>query len=89
MAITLNSIKGLPDDFSKLDYKCNDKSRSADEILGHSLGHAEVMYNAMDNFIPGEKTTHQKFKKKEEMASYFENYASKLVEKLKSVDDKT
>ena len=36
---TLCTVKELPTDMSKLSYKCNEKARSAAEIIGHMLPH--------------------------------------------------
>ena len=32
---TLSAINGLPNDMTKLNYKCDEKARSAAAILGH------------------------------------------------------
>ena len=87
MNSTMSAIKGLPDDHSKLSYKCNEKAKTASEILSHFLGHAEVMNNAVDNFIADEKSETRHFNSKGEIAEYFEKNANSVVEKLKTTDD--
>jgi len=86
---TLSAINGLPNDMTKLNYKCDEKARSAAAILGHALGHAEAMCNATDNFIADEKSVHQPFRMKEDIVAYFNRYARLLADKLGSVDDRT
>lgn len=89
MAPTLSSINGLPEDMTKLSYRCNEKAKSAEELISHYLGHVEVMNNSLDNFIADEKTATKKFDSREDAAQYFEKNAKELIEKLKSIDDKT
>ncbi len=89
MASTLNSINGLPEDMTKLSYRCNEKAKSAEELISHYLGHVEVMNNSINNFIADEKTVTKKFDSREDAAQYFEKNAKELIEKLKSIDDKT
>lgn len=88
MASTLSAINGLPTDMSKLSYCCDEKARSAAGIISHMLGHAEVMNNAIDNFIADEKSAVKQFSTREEAATYFEKNAASLADKLASVDDK-
>ena len=49
MPRTLSAINGLLADMTKLDYKCDEKARSAAAILGHMLPHAEVIFNSTNN----------------------------------------
>lgn len=87
MGPTLNAIKGLPSDMTKLNYQCNEKAKTASELISHFLGHAEVINNAADNFIADEKAATKLFKSKEDAAAYFEKNAASVIEKLNSVDD--
>lgn len=87
MNSTKSAIRGLPDDLSKLGYKCNEKAKTASEILSHFLGHAEVMNNAADNFIADERSETKLFVTKDEIADYFEKNANSVTDKLKSMDD--
>jgi hypothetical protein len=89
MAPTLSSIKGLPSDMSKLNYKSNEKAKNAAELISHFLGHAEVMNDSIDTFIADEKSETKTFDSKEDAAVYFEKNAKSIVEKLKSIDNKT
>jgi len=88
MKRTLSAVRGLPTDISKLSYKCDEKARSAADIIGHMLPHAEAICNATDSFIAIEETG-KTYNSIEEAALYFEKYATLLVEKLKATDDKT
>jgi uncharacterized damage-inducible protein DinB len=85
---TLIAVNGLPKDMNKLNYRCNEKSRSAAQLIGHFLQHAEAMSNATKTFIANEKPD-RTFANVEEAASYFEKNANELVENLKKIDDKT
>ncbi len=85
---TLSAVNGLPEDMQKLDYRCNEKSRSAHEIIGHMLSHAEALSNAVDTNIANEKSG-KKFESIQEAAAYFEKHATELAEKLTAVDEKT
>jgi len=89
MASTLSAINGLPSDMTKLNYRCNEKSKSAAELISHFLGHAEVMNDSIESFIADEKTETKLFNNKEDVADYFERNAKAIIDKLKSVDDKT
>lgn len=85
---TLIAINGLPKDMDKLNYRCNEKARSAAELIGHFLSHAEALANATKTFIADEKSE-RNFASIEEAANYFEINANKVVENLKNTDDKT
>jgi len=87
MASTTSAINGLPSDMSKLNYRHDEKGKKANELLSHMLGHAEVLNNAVDNFIADEKTATKPFNSKEDIAAYFEKNATAVSDKLKSVDD--
>ena len=87
MQRTLSAVRGLPADMTKLNYKCDEKARSAADIIGHILPHAEALANAVDSFIAIEQTGKQ-YNSIEEAALYFEKYASLLVDKLNATDDK-
>jgi len=88
MQHTLSALNGLPTDMQKLDYRCNGKARSANELIGHFLSHAEAMSNATESFIANEQTG-KKFDSIAEAVTYFEKHANDLVRKLKQVDEKT
>ena len=87
MQRTLSAVRGLPADMTKLNYKCDEKARSAADIIGHILQHAGALTNAVDSFIAIEQTGKQ-YNSIEEAALYFEKYASLLVDKLNATDDK-
>lgn len=89
MKPTLSAINGLPADLSKLSYRCNEKTRSAAEIISHMLGHAEEMNNAVDTFIVDEKSALREFESKENIAAWFEKNATSFAQKLTRIDDKT
>ena len=88
MKRTAGAVRGLPSDITKLSYRCDEKARSAMDIIGHMLPHAEAICKATDSFIASE-TTGKQFTSIEEAATYFEKYAELLVEKLKATDEKT
>ena len=88
MKKTAGAVRALPKDMTKLSYKCNEKARSAEEIIGHMLPHAESMYKATDNFIAAE-VTGKTFNSIEDAANYFERSATLLVDKLQATDDST
>lgn len=88
MKRTAAAVRALPTDMTKLDYRCNEKARSAADIIGHMLPHAETICKATDNFIAIEETG-KTYNSIEEAAAYFEKYATLLVEKLKAIEDKT
>lgn len=88
MKRTAGAVRGLPADMEKLSYKPSQKCRTAAELIGHMLPHAEAICNAADSFMAEEKSGKQ-FGSTEEAAAYFEKYATLLVEKLKATDDAT
>jgi uncharacterized damage-inducible protein DinB len=88
MKRTLSAVKGLPSEMSLLDYKCDEKARSAADIIGHILPHAESLCNATKTFIAVEESG-KHFSDTAEAATYFEKYATQLVENLKNTDDAT
>lgn len=85
---TAGAVRALPKDMSKLSYKCDEKARSAAEIIGHMLPHAESICRATDSFIAAEESC-KTFSSVEDAATYFEKYATLLVEKLQATDDAT
>jgi uncharacterized damage-inducible protein DinB len=89
MKPTLNAIKALPPDMSRLSYRCHEKTRSAAALLSHMLGHVEDMNNAVDTFFVDEKSAVREFESKEDAAAYFAKNATALAEKLTHIDDKT
>ena len=88
MKRTASAVRALPTDTSKLSYKCDEKARSAAEIIGHMLPHAEAFCNATDSFIANEESG-KTYNSIEDAATYFEKYATLLVEKLQATDDTT
>ena len=88
MKKTAGAVRALPKDMSKLSYKCDEKARSAAEIIGHMLPHAESICKATDNFISDEKTG-KTFNSIEDAAISFERNAMLLVEKLQDTNDIT
>jgi uncharacterized damage-inducible protein DinB len=87
MQITLNAVKGLPADSSKWTYKCNEKSRSAADIIGHMLPHAEVISNSTETGIADEHTKPHQFNTAEGATAYFEKWATLTAEQLKKMND--
>ena len=71
MVPTLSAINGLPEDMSKLKYKCDEKARQADEILSHCLGHVEEMDNAVESFIADEKSATKNIQQQRRSRSLF------------------
>ena len=86
MQKTASAVRALPKDMSKLSYRCDSKARTAAEIIGHMLPHAESICNATDNFLVQEKTG-KTFDSVEDAASFFERYAMLLAEKLQRTDN--
>ena len=88
MKRTVSAVRALPEDMAGLTYRCNAKARSAAEIIGHMLPHAESICNAAIDFKVTESTG-KTFNSVEEAAVYFEKNALQLVENLHSTDDST
>lgn len=88
MKRTAGAVRALPTDMTKLCYKCDEKARSAADIIGHILPHAESLCKATDNFIATEQTGKQ-YDSIEDAAAYFERYAMLLIEKLKATSETT
>ena len=88
MKKTVGAVRALPTDTEKLSYRCDEKARSAAEIIGHMLPHAESICKATDSFIATEETG-KTYNSIEDAATYFEEYATLLVEKLQATDDTT
>lgn len=87
MKRTLGAIKGLPSDIGKWEFKPDPKSRTAKQIIGHILPHAEELKNAVDSKIIDEKEVH--FKSVDEAHKYYETHSLQLIDKLTNVDDET
>lgn len=85
MKRTLVAIKALPTDIGLLEYKPEPKSRTAHQIIGHILPHAEALLNAIDTGDILE--VQHSFHSTEEAYNYFETNSLQLVEKLKGVSD--
>ena len=88
MKRTAGAVRALPADLAKLSYRCDNKARSAADIIGHMLPHAESICKATDSFIAME-TSGKKYESIEDAASYFEKYATLLVEKLRATSENT
>jgi uncharacterized damage-inducible protein DinB len=88
MKITAGAVRALPTDMSKLSYRCDEKARSAAEIIGHMLPHAESICKATDTFIVAEQSG-KTYNSVAYAAAYFEKYAKLLLEKLHATDDTT
>ena len=88
MKKTAGAVRALPGDMSKLSYKCNEKARSAAELIGHMLPHAESICMATDSFIASEESG-KTYNSIEDAATYFEKYANLLVDKLQATSDTT
>jgi uncharacterized damage-inducible protein DinB len=88
MPKTLGAINALPKDMDKLNYRCDEKARSAAQLIGHILSHAESLNHATKTFISDEKAD-KKFSSVAEAADSFEKNATQLGEKLNGIDDKT
>ena len=85
MKRTLQAIKGLPADVDTWDYKPDPKSRTAHEIIGHVLPHAEELSGAIDTSVVAESG--KKFTSIHEASIYYETNSNQLIDKLKLVDD--
>ena len=88
MKKTTGAVRALPKDLSKLAYRCDKKARSAAEIIGHMLQHAESICNATEQFSAHEKSG-KTFSSVDEAATYYEKYATLLVDKLQVTSDIT
>jgi uncharacterized damage-inducible protein DinB len=87
MQTTLNAIKALPADKNKWTYKCDEKSRSAADMIGHMLPHAEVISNSVDTGIAEEHSQPRQFTSIENASAYFSKWAGLAAQKLDSVSD--
>jgi uncharacterized damage-inducible protein DinB len=85
---TAVAVRALPKDMSKLSYKCDEKARSAAEIIGHMLPHAESICKATHSFVAAEHTG-KSYDSIEDAAIYFEKYATLLVDRLQATDNET
>lgn len=87
MKITLNAINGMPVDKTKWNYKCNEKSRNAAEIIGHILPHAEVISNSIKTGIADERTKPHQFSSVEDAIAYSQKWATFNAKNLDVMDD--
>jgi len=87
MKTTLNAIKALPADKSKWAYRCHEKTRSAADIVGHMLPHAEVISNSVETGFADEHSQPRQFKSVEDAAAYFEKWATLAGEKVDEMDE--
>jgi uncharacterized damage-inducible protein DinB len=87
MKTTLNAIKSLPVDTAKWDHRCHQKTRSAAELVGHILPHAEVIARSTETGIADERTKPHEFKSVEDAAAYFEKWGSQVAEKVDAMNE--
>ena len=87
MPKTLGAINALPKDIDKLNYRCDEKARSAAQIIGHILSHIESLNHAVKTFIADEKAD-RKFLSVAEAADSCEKNAALTAENLKAIDEK-
>ncbi len=85
MKRTLVAIKALPTEIDKLDFKPEPKSRTAHQIIGHILPHAEELLLAIDSGDINE--VQHTFNSTEQAATYFETNSNLLVEKVKTISN--
>lgn len=85
MKRTLNAVNALKEDMELLNFKHDEKSRSALQIIGHILPHPEAMYHAVDgkDILEVDKN----FESTKEAHDYHENWTNKLIERMKTVSD--
>lgn len=84
---TLLALKALPDDIHRLQYRPHEKSRSAIEIIGHILPHAEDLLKAIDTKVIAEE--YQEFTSIGEAYNYYQTQSQLLQDKLKAVEEHT
>jgi uncharacterized damage-inducible protein DinB len=82
---TLSAVKGLPTEMEQLDYRPNELSRSAHEIIGHILPHAENFTNALSTQVVAEDQ--KEYTSVQEAYDQYETAANRLAEELANVDD--
>ena len=87
MPKTLGAINALPKDMDKLNYRCDEKARSAAQIIGHILSYIESLNHAVKTFIADEKAD-KKFLSVAEAADSCEKNATLTAENLKAIDEK-
>lgn len=85
---TLGAINALPKDMDKLNYRCHEKSRSAEQLIGHILSHVQSLNHAVKTFVANEKSD-IKFSSVAEAADYFEKNATQMTDNIQGVGDKT
>lgn len=88
MPKTLGAINALPKDIDKLNYRCDEKARSAAQLIGHILSHVQSLNHAAKTFVANEKSD-IKFSSVAEAADSFEKNATQVTDNLQGVDDKT
>jgi uncharacterized damage-inducible protein DinB len=82
---TVAVIKALPEE--KLDYKSDEKSRTARQIVEHLIGHLAALNEMADE---GKITFENcSFKNPEDAEILFNGKQSELIEKIQKMDDKT
>ncbi|MEO8721254.1 MAG: DinB family protein [Ginsengibacter sp.] len=84
---TLGAVNALPKDMDKLHYRCHEKSRSAEQLIGHIISHAESLNHAIKTFI-NDEVSDRKFSSVAEAADSFEKNATEVSETLKAIDEK-
>lgn len=87
MKRTLVAIKALPYESNKLNYRPDPKSRSASQIIGHILPHAEDLSRAIDTKIIFEAD--KNFNDMGEAYAYYEKHSMELIAKLEAITDTT
>ena len=87
MKRTLVAIKALPADVSKMNFRPDPKSRSASQIIGHILPHAEDLSRAVDTMIVEEAD--KEFHNMQDAYSYYETHSKALIQKLNEFSDAT
>ena len=85
MKRTLVALKALPTEMNKLEYRPEPKSRTAHQIIGHILPHAEALLLAIDTGDINE--VQHTFKGTQEATTYFETNSELLTEKVKTISD--
>ncbi|OWY22953.1 hypothetical protein C7N43_02800 [Sphingobacteriales bacterium UPWRP_1] len=82
---TMVALKALPSDMSRLQYRPHEKSRSAIEIIGHILPHAEDLLKAVDTMEIAEHN--RTFDSIAEACEYYQTNSQLLMSKLQLVDE--
>lgn len=82
---TLVALKALPQEMHLLQYRPHEKSRSALEIIGHILPHAEDLQKAIDTMEIAEQQ--KNFDSMEEAIQYYQTQSQLLTDKLQLVEE--